>query len=73
MLHNEIGVKNQFMTIGEAASYLGVSRSTLRNWDKQGKLNAKRHPISRYRVYDREELDKVFCDFRESDEATQHQ
>jgi len=70
MLQNEIVVKNQLMTIGEAASYLGVSRSTLRNWDKQGKLNAKRHPISRYRVYDRDQLDQIFSDIQGAGESS---
>jgi excisionase family DNA binding protein len=45
-----------FVTLSEAASYLGVSKTTLRNWDKEGKLKAHRHPINRYRVYDLAEL-----------------
>lgn len=40
-----------FVTLAEAASLLGVSRATLRNWDKAGKLNAVRHPINGYRLY----------------------
>lgn len=46
----------QFVTLAEAASYLGVSKTTLRNWDKEGKLKALRHPINRYRVYDLADL-----------------
>jgi len=45
-----------FVTLSEAASYLGVSKTTLRNWDKEGKLKAHRHPINRYRVYDLADL-----------------
>jgi excisionase family DNA binding protein len=40
-----------YVTLNEAASFLGVSKSTLRNWDKSGKLRAVRHPINDYRVY----------------------
>ncbi len=40
-----------YVTLNEAASYLGVSKATLRNWDKSGKLRAVRHPLNQYRVY----------------------
>jgi len=48
--------QNDLLTIGEAASLLGVSVSTLRNWDRGKKLSARRHPINRYRLYQRAEL-----------------
>jgi type I restriction enzyme M protein len=41
-----------WMSISEAAGFLGVSKATLRNWDKEGKLKALRHPINKYRGYD---------------------
>lgn len=44
------------LRIAEAANLLGVSISTLRNWDRQGKLSPRRHPINRYRIYDRTEI-----------------
>ncbi|MBK7333891.1 MAG: helix-turn-helix domain-containing protein [Betaproteobacteria bacterium] len=47
------------VTLAEAATYLGVSKATLRNWDKEGKLKAHRHPINRYRAYDLEELRRL--------------
>ena len=40
-----------YRTVGEAAEYLGVSRATLRNWDKAGKLKPRRHPQNGYRIY----------------------
>lgn len=46
----------EFFTVGEAAEFLGVSASTLRNWDRAGRLSAVRHPINRYRLYRREDL-----------------
>ena len=48
-----------YLTVGEAAEQLGVSRSTLRNWDKAGKLRPYRHPINGYRLYLREELERL--------------
>lgn len=46
----------ELLTIGSAATLLGVSPDTLRNWDRAGKLRARRHPINQYRLYDRDEL-----------------
>jgi DNA (cytosine-5)-methyltransferase 1 len=48
-----------YMNIKEAAEMLGVSKLTLRNWDRDGKLHALRHPISNYRVYKTEDLKKI--------------
>ncbi|MGH7933482.1 MAG: MerR family transcriptional regulator [Candidatus Binataceae bacterium] len=50
---------NKFLTVNAAASYLGVSASTLRNWDRAGKLKARRHPINGYRLYNKADLDKL--------------
>jgi len=49
----------KYITIKEAADLLGVSKITLRNWDKSGKLKAYRHPFNNYRVYKNEDIDKV--------------
>ncbi len=48
---------NEYLKITEAAHYLGVSANTLRNWEKEGKISTKRHPLSGYRLYDKEMLD----------------
>lgn len=50
---------NKYITIKDAAHILGVSKITLRNWDKSGKLKAHRHPFNNYRVYKLEDIDKV--------------
>lgn len=50
---------NNYITIKDAAKILGVSKVTLRNWDKQGKLKAHRHPFNNYRVYKAQDIDKV--------------
>ena len=46
---------NRFISIGEAARTLGVSISTLRRWDAEGKLHANR-TRSGHRRYDVSEL-----------------
>ena len=48
---------DDYLTISEAADYLGVSTTTLRNWDKAGKLIPYRHPINGYRLYLAADLD----------------
>ena len=42
---------SDYLTVREAAEYLGVSRATLRRWDAKGKLTAYRHPMNGYRLY----------------------
>ena len=48
-----------YITIKQASKILGVSPLTLRNWDKNGKMKAHRHPMNNYRVYKVEDLEKV--------------
>lgn len=44
------------VTLHEAAAYLGVSKTTLRNWDQEGKLTAIKNPADGTRLYDMTEL-----------------
>lgn len=46
----------QFISLSEAADFLEVSKGTLRNWDRSGKLIAKRNPANGYRQYDMDDL-----------------
>ena len=50
---------NLYITIKQASKILNVSPLTLRNWDKNGKLKAHRHPMNNYRVYRIEDLEDV--------------
>jgi DNA-binding transcriptional MerR regulator len=50
---------SKYITIKNASMILGISKITLRNWDKAGKLKAHRHPFNNYRVYKLEDIDKV--------------
>jgi len=50
-------MQKKYYTIKQAAKLLGVTPLTLRNWDKNGKLKAYRHPINNYRVYKPDQLE----------------
>lgn len=60
-------MNKKYLTIKEAASYLGVTPLTLRNWDKSGKFAPGRHPISNYRLYKVEELEKLLKEIDDGD------
>ena len=49
----------EYLTVSEAAHFLGVSPWTLRNWDKAGRLKPTRHPKNGYRIYRHEDLAAV--------------
>lgn len=47
-----------WIPIGDAAKYLGISRDTLRRWEKAGKIKPQRSPTNR-RYYTKEQLDQL--------------
>lgn len=49
----------EYLTVAEAAEFLGVTPATLRNWDRAGKLSPRRNPLNGYRLYKRDELDAI--------------
>ena len=50
---------NEFVTIREAARFLGVARNTLRNWHAAGKIPVYRNPISNYRLFKKTDLEDL--------------
>lgn len=46
----------EYLKLGEASEFLGVTGNTLRNWEKAGKIKVYRHPINNYRLYLREDM-----------------
>lgn len=48
-----------YVTIKEAAELLGVDKTTLRRWDKAGKLKPYRHPLNSYRLYKKSDLEAI--------------
>jgi excisionase family DNA binding protein len=57
-----------YLRIKEAAAFIGVSESTLRNWGRNGKILTYRHPINRYRLYKRGDLDVLLKKIKRSRE-----
>lgn len=50
---------SDYLTVSQAATVLGVSASTLRNWDRMGKVSARRHPVNGYRLYLQADLNRL--------------
>lgn len=48
-----------YLTIKEAAEFLGVSLNTLRNWGQQGKVAMHRHPVNGYRLFKQTDLEQL--------------
>ena len=49
----------EYLLIRDAASFLGVSEATLRNWDREGKIAARRNPINHYRLFKKADLEAL--------------
>ena len=49
-------VMKNYYSLAEAALVLGKSKETLRRWDRDGKLNAVREPVSNYRFYKKDDI-----------------
>lgn len=62
-----------YLRISEAAQLLGVSPNTLRNWVNSGKVAAIRHPVNEYRLFRRQDLDRLLRQFAQADaRASRH-
>ncbi len=48
-----------YVCVKEAAAVLGVSPNTVRAWGAAGKIPEYRHPVNRYRMYKRADLEQV--------------
>jgi len=59
---------DEYLTVKEAAKYLGISPNTLRNWDREGKIPVYRHPMSNYRLFKKEDLQEVLRQIEASGE-----
>ena len=63
-------MEKKLVSIKEASEMLGVSKLTLRNWDRDGKLSALRHPINNYRVYQIEDIEKIINQIKSGEKTT---
>ena len=60
---------DSYLTIKEAAEYLGVSANTLRNWGRDKKLPMHRNPINGYRLFKITDLDKLLATIEKSNRS----
>src|SRR5680860_86555 len=51
-----------YLSLEEASELIGKSKETLRRWDNNGLLIADREPVSNYRVYHKEDVQKFLGD-----------
>jgi DNA-binding transcriptional MerR regulator len=59
-----------YLQIKAAAAMLGVSVNTLRNWERAGKLVPIRHPMNGYRLYRKDDLERVLHAIHTTDTST---
>lgn len=57
---------DEYLKIKQAADLLGVSPSTLRNWERLGKLKAHRNPHNKYRLYKLSDLETLLASIEQS-------
>ena len=50
---------DEFVTIKQAARFLGVCCNTLRGWDRDNKIPVYRNPISGYRLFRKTDLEEL--------------
>lgn len=61
---------NDYITVGKAASFLGVSKNTLRRWDAAGKVKTRRDLVTGFRLYLKGELDTILARASKSEATT---
>src|ERR1039457_4159680 len=58
-----------YLQVGEAAEYVGVSAQTLRRWDRDGRLAAVRRPDRPYPAPRRADLEPFRLEYRRASDA----
>jgi excisionase family DNA binding protein len=54
-----MGIRDTFVKVHEAARILGVAPNTVRKWGASGQIPEYRHPVNRYRLYKRRDLEAL--------------
>jgi DNA repair protein RadD len=60
-------VDDDFLRIGDAATYVGVSPQTLRRWDTEQRLVSVRQPGNSYRYYRRADLEPFRLEYQRAE------
>jgi len=58
-------VKDEFVLVSEAAEMLGVCPNTIRSWGANGNITEYRHPVNDYRMFKRQEIERLINKMRE--------
>ncbi len=74
MMNDEISpeqpaVEVDYLSVKDAAEYIGVAPQTLRRWDEAGKLRPIRHLANGYRYYRRADLEPFKLQYRQAQQA----
>jgi DNA repair protein RadD len=59
--------RSPYLSVRQAAEYIGVSAQTLRRWDASGRLTAVRHSASNYRYYHRADLERFRLEYQRAE------
>ena len=51
--------KTEYLTVHEVAKRLGISAGTVRVWTEKGVLKTVRHPVNKYRLYRKVDVERV--------------
>ena len=62
-------LEKDYLTVQQAARFLGLSPQTLRRWDVEGKLKAVRRPGNDYRYYKRSDLEPLRLEYRRASQV----
>jgi excisionase family DNA binding protein len=54
-----MSIRETYITVHEAAEFLGVAPNTIRAWGAAGKIPEYRNPLNGYRLYKRRDLEMV--------------
>ena len=54
-----MSVRDEFVLVKEGAELLGVCPNTIRSWGASGKLTEYRHPINDYRMFKKDDIERL--------------
>ncbi|EMB14844.1 transcriptional regulator, MerR family protein [Rhodopirellula europaea 6C] len=57
---------DNYLTIKNAAAFLGVSQNTVRNWGRAGKIPMHRNPVNGYRLFKQSDLEQLLNEAEKS-------
>ncbi len=69
MVDTSLESEKEYLTVQQAAKYIGVSAQTMRRWDAEGKLKSVRHPGNDYRYYKRADLEPLKIEYKRAQQV----